>query len=139
MGMMRSFAALMVVAGLSGPANAEDLTDALQGYVDFATYEQGILLPQQVDQTVFEGATFIDARDAGQFENDHIPGAINIEWRELPYRMEEVPETGLVIFYCNTGTISSQAMLMARLMGRDNAVVLQTGINGWRENGAYHP
>ena len=138
MGMIR---AAIAATFLASPAVAQDaaVTEALQAYADFATYEQGILLPQQIDQSVFESAIFIDARDAGQFSEGHIPGAINIEWRELPYRLDEVPESGLVIFYCNTGTISSQAMLMARLMGRDNAVVLQTGRNGWLENGAYHP
>lgn len=133
--------ALAFMTALAAPAFAQEaeVTEALQAYVDFATYEQGILLPAQVDQTVFESATFIDARDTGQFVESHIPGAINIEWRELPYRIDEVPESGLVIFYCNTGTISSQAMLMARLMGRDNAVVLQTGMRGWLETGAYRP
>lgn len=120
-------------------AQEEDLLVALQDYVDFATYEQGIILPAQIDQSVFEAATFVDTRDAEQFEAGHIPGALNIEWRELPYRMGEVPGDGLVIFYCNTGTISAQAMLMARLAGRENVVVLQTGRNGWLDTGAYHP
>lgn len=133
--------AFVAVLGMAAPAVAqeEDLLVALQDYVDFATYEQGIILPAQIDQSVFEAATFVDTRDAEQFEAGHIPGALNIEWRELPYRMDEVPGDGLVIFYCNTGTISAQAMLMARLAGRENVVVLQTGRNGWLETGAYHP
>ena len=126
------------LAAIGGQAE-EDVAVVLQEYVDFATYEQGIILPEQIDQTVFNSAIFIDARDAAQFEERHIPGAINIEWRELPYRMDEVPESGMVIFYCNTGTISSQTMFMSRLMGRENTLVLQTGQRGWLVNGAYHP
>lgn len=132
--------AIVSALSLSTAAMAEDgVSVFLQDYADFATYEQGIILPEQIDQTVFDAALFIDARDAAQFEEQHIPGAINIEWRELPYRMDEVPEDRMVIFYCNTGTISSQAMLMARLMGRENALVLQTGQRGWLVNGAYQP
>lgn len=133
--------AFLATFSMAAPALAqeEDMLAALQDYVGFATYEQGIILPAQIDQSVFEAATFIDTRDIEQFLQGHIPGATHIEWRELPYRMDELPDSGLMIFYCNTGTISSQAMLMARLMGYENAVVLQTGRNGWLETGAYHP
>ena len=126
---------------LAAPAVADEevVLEALQDYADFATYEQGIILPEQIDQMVFEAALFIDSRDAEQFEAAHIPGAINIEWRELPYRLDEIPESGMVIFYCNTGTNSTQSMLMTRLLGYENTLVLQTGRNGWLVDAAYHP
>ena len=105
----------------------------------FATYEAGILLPQQLDETVFRSSTIIDTRDADQYATAHIPGALNIEWREIPSRLEELPETGLVILYCNTGTLSSQATFAARLLGRENVVVLQGGITGWTAEAAWKP
>lgn len=131
----------MMALPLAAPAVADEevVLEALQDYADFATYEQGIILPEQIDQMVFEAALFIDSRDAEQFEAAHIPGAINIEWRELPYRLDEIPESGMVIFYCNTGTNSTQSMLMTRLLGYENTLVLQTGRNGWLVDAAYHP
>ena len=89
----------MMALPLAAPAVADEevVLEALQDYADFATYEQGIILPEQIDQMVFEAALFIDSRDAEQFEAAHIPGAINIEWRELPYRLDEIPESGMVI------------------------------------------
>ena len=105
----------------------------------FATYEAGILLPQQLDETVFRSSTIIDTRDAEQYAAGHIPGALNIEWREIPSRLEELPETGLVILYCNTGSLSSQATFAARLLGRENVVVLQGGIKGWAAEAAWKP
>ena len=115
------------------------MAEAIIDYMDFATYESGIILPQQLDQAVFEAATFIDTRDAEQYEAGHIPGASNIEWREVPGRIDELPESGMVILYCNTGSLSAQATFAARLMGHENVLVLQDGFTGWRENAAWKP
>lgn len=139
MGMKRL--ALAAALALAAPALADEavVAEAITDYMDFATYEQGIILPQQIDKAVFDAAVFIDTRDAEQFEAGHIPGARHIEWREVPARLGELPSSGMVIFYCNTGTLSSQATFAARLMGAENVLVLQSGISGWRESAAYIP
>lgn len=142
MGMRRLCAALCTGAMvLAGPAAAQDeaVGEAITDYMDFATYEQGIILPQQIDRQVFEAAAFVDTRSADQFEAGHIPGAAHIEWREVPARLDELPEEGMVILYCNTGSLSAQATFAARLMGRENVLVLQSGMLGWAENAAWKP
>ena len=140
MGMKTLGLALATTAALMLPAQAEDaLSDAVIDYMDFATYEQGIILPAQIDEDVFNKATFIDTRDAGQFKAGHIKGAANIEWRQVPARLDELPDSGLVILYCNTGSLSAQAVFAARLMGRENVVVLQSGLIGWTADAAFHP
>ncbi|GAA6190477.1 rhodanese-like domain-containing protein [Phaeobacter sp. NW0010-22] len=132
---------LMMSLCLVSPALAADeaVTDAVIEYMDFATYESGIILPAQLSKDVFQAATFVDVRDAEQYAQSHIPSAINIEWREIPGRIDELPETGLVILYCNTGTLSAQATFATRLLGHENVVVLQTGITGWTETAEYKP
>ena len=117
----------------------EAVVEAMQEYLMFSEYEAGIILPNQIDQTVFETATFIDTRDADQFDAAHIPTAINIEWREVLDRIDEIPESGLTILYCNTGSLSAQAVFALRVAGRDNVVVLQSGFTGWQETAAYKP
>lgn len=146
MGMMRMtgmrLAVLAASCALAAPAIAQEdatVAEAIVDYMDFATYESGIILPQQIDQTVFESATFVDTRDAAQFEEAHIPGAINIEWREVPGRLDELPETGMVVLYCNTGSLSAQATFAARVMGRENVLVLQSGLQGWLKDAAWKP
>lgn len=138
---MKQLIAMLVAATLALPAFADEeaVAEAITDYMDFATYEAGIILPQQLDRDVFEAATFVDTRSADQFEAGHIPGATHIEWREVPGRIDELPESGLVILYCNTGSLSAQAAFAARLMGRENVVVLQSGIIGWQETAAYKP
>lgn len=138
--MRRILAPVLFALTFATPLAAEgDVSEAIQDYMDFATYEQGIILPQQLDKEVFEAATFVDTRSADQYEAGHIPGAMHIEWREIPGRIDELPETGMVVLYCNTGSLSAQATFAARLMGRENVLVLQGGINGWQTDAAYKP
>ncbi|MBU0643579.1 MAG: rhodanese-like domain-containing protein [Alphaproteobacteria bacterium] len=133
--------ATTVAFGLNAvPAVAQDTAiDAMQEYLMFSDYEAGIILPQQLDQTVFETALFVDTRDAGQFEEDTIPGAVNIEWREVLDRIEEIPEDRMTILFCNTGSLSAQAAFALRVAGRSNVVVMQTGFTGWQQDAAYKP
>jgi rhodanese-related sulfurtransferase len=137
-----SLSALIGMAGLLATEEAkaeEALLEAITGYMDFATYDSGIIMPDQMDRLVFDNALIVDTRDAAQFAAGHIPGAVNIEWREVPGRLDELPASGMVILYCNTGTLSAQAAFAARLLGRENVLMLQTGYEGWQANAAYRP
>jgi len=126
--------------GVSLPAVAQDAAvEAMQEYLMFQDYESGIILPQQIDQTVFEAAMFIDTRDAEQFEVGTIPGAVNIEWREVLDRIDEIPEDRMTILFCNTGSLSAQAAFALRVAGRMNVVVLQSGFTGWQQDAAFRP
>ena len=132
--------AALLIAVLAGPAWANDpLRAAIEDYMGFAPYEAGIILPAQLDRDVFQAATFVDTRAAEQFAAGHIPGAVNIDWREVPARLEDLPETGMVILYCNTGSLSAQAGFAARLLGRDNVLVMQGGITAWNVDAAWKP
>jgi len=112
-------AATAALSVLAAPVLAQDATiDAMQEYMMFSEYEAGIILPQQIDQTVFETALFVDTRDSGQFEEGTIPGAINIEWREVLDRLDEIPEDRMTILFCNTGSLSAQAAFALRVAGR---------------------
>jgi rhodanese-related sulfurtransferase len=134
-------AAATVVFGLhAAPALAQDAAiDAMSEYMMFSDYEAGIILPQQLDQTVFETALFVDTRDAGQFEAGTIPGAVNIEWREVLDRIDEIPEGRMTILFCNTGSLSAQAAFALRVAGRTNVLVLQSGFTGWQQDAAWKP
>ena len=134
-------AAATVAVGLhAASALAQDAAvEAMQEYMMFSEYESGILLPQQIDQTVFETALFVDTRDAGQFEAATIPGAVNIEWREVLDRIDEIPEDRMTILFCNTGSLSAQAAFALRVAGRSYVVVLQGGFAGWQQDAAWKP
>jgi rhodanese-related sulfurtransferase len=105
--------------------------DEIQSYLDFATYNDGIITLQQLRE-VEKQVLFIDSRSAEQFEQAHIPNAINIEWREILTRKDEVPQNRPVVLYCNTGSISSKAQFILRLSGFENAKVLHGGFDAWK-------
>ena len=120
-------------------AQSDEAIEAMEDYMMFANYEAGIILPAQLDQSIFEQVLFVDTRDAEQFEEETIPGAINIEWREIITERDSLPDDKKIVLFCNTGTLSSQALFALRVAGYDNAVVIQTGFNGWKETAAYKP
>ena len=115
-GLYRLSAAILACSVLTGPVSAESpALKAMQEYMEFATYEAGIIVPQQLSKDIFDSIVFIDTRDAGQFAKGTIPGARNIEWREVLSRIDDIPKDKKVILFCNTGTLSAQAAFALRV------------------------
>lgn len=138
----------MMLAGVSicllaAPVHADAVRDAVEDDMGFAPYGAGSILRAQLNDTVFTAAIFVDTRAADQAAAGHIPGAINIEWRAVPARLDDLPATGMVILcntgYCNTGSLSAPAPFAARLPGRDNVVMMQSGIAAGTTNAAWNP
>ena len=129
---------LGLLSSMSAKAN-EAVIEEMGEYLMFQEYESGIILPQQIDRSVFEVVTWIDTRDSEQVDKRTILGAIHIEWRQVIERMDEIPTDRKVIVFCNTGSLSAQAAFALRVAGFDNVVVMQSGFLGWLDNAAYHP
>lgn len=68
-----------------------------------------------------DGATVLDVRQTGEYEDSHIPGAVNIPLHELDGRMAEVPD-GEVWVHCGSGYRASVAASM--LDAAERTVVL---------------
>lgn len=128
------------LALLTGSAQAEDnpaVVDALSGYLDFAEYGSSLIWPEQIPADDWKKIFVVDARDAAQYAKEHIPGAVNIEWRQAVARRAEIPRDRMVVMYCNSGSLSAQAVFALRLLGYDNVKVLQDGIEGWKKKGGF--
>ena len=121
------------------PVLADVLQDEVIACMDFATDGAGIILADQLTHDIWPSVHFVDVRSASQHKAGTIPGAVNIGWREIPARLDELPQDGLVVLFCNTGARSSQATFAARLLGRENVVVLQSGYENWRASAPYRP
>jgi rhodanese-related sulfurtransferase len=138
--MRNPIGAMAILMGLGmTPATAGELEDEIIGYMDFATESAGIILPQQLTADIWDSVYFVDTRSSADFEAGTIPGAVHIEWRQVPGRLDEIPEDKMVVLFCNTGVRSSQASFAARVLGRENVLVMQSGYNGWLTDGAFHP
>ena len=129
----------MLLTPLATLALADPVQDAMQDYSEFATYDAGIIRPEQLTEEIFNVVTFIDTRTFEEFEQSTIPGAQHIEWRGIFSQIDAVPTDSKVVLFCNTGALSAQALFGLRVLGRENVLVLQSGFNGWRENTAYKP
>lgn len=132
--------AVATLSLLAPPLQAQDtesLATAIEEYLEFAEYGASVILPEQIPAEDWPDILVIDARDAAQFEADHIPGAVNIEWRRVVARRDEIPRDKTVVVYCNTGSLSAQAVFALRLLGWDNVRVLQDGLEGWKAKGGF--
>lgn len=109
--------------------------DEMAGYLDFVDYGGGIIFAEQIPAEEYKKMVVIDARDRAQFEKDHIPGAINIEWRRVLAQKNQIPKDKTVLIYCNTGSLSAQAGFALRVAGYENVRILQGGFEEWKAKG----
>lgn len=115
-------------------ANDDQVVEAIQGFMDFATYSEGAITPEQIQGAGLSEFLFIDARAKEQYETSHIPGALNIEWRQILLHRDRIPADKSIVLYCDTGLLSSKAHLALRLAGYDeNVKVMFGGYNNWKK------
>jgi rhodanese-related sulfurtransferase len=120
------------------PCMANDkakLMDELSGYLEFVEYGGGTIFAEQIPKSEYAKMLVIDARDASQYAKEHIPGAVNIEWRQILAKSGDIPKNKPVLIYCNTGTLSAQAGFALRVSGWENVRILQGGFAEWKSKG----
>lgn len=129
----------LALGAASLPARADDkaVIDAMEAYLEFVDYGGATIFPEQIPKDEWKKFFVIDARDAGQYSKGHIPGAVNIEWRQVLARRNEIPRDKPVLVYCNQGTLSAQAGLALRLAGYENVRILQGGMSEWKAKGGF--
>ena len=111
------------------------IIDELSGYLEFVDYGGGTIFPEQIPKGEYAKMMVIDARDAAQYAKEHIPGAVNIEWRQVLAKSGDIPKNKPVLIYCNTGTLSAQAGFALRVSGWENVRILQGGFSEWKSKG----
>lgn len=131
-------AGLLALAVLSAPAmadNREEAVKAMEEYLDFVDYGGATMFPEQIPREDWKRFHVIDARDKDQYAKEHIPGAVNLEWRQVIAQRQSIPKDKPVLIYCNTGSLSAQAGFALRLAGYDNVRILQGGFVEWKTKG----
>lgn len=81
------------------------------------------------------GAFLIDVRQPSEYEEGHIPGAINIPLREITKHLDEIPTDGPVIVYCKSGYRAALAMSGMQMLGFDNVKAFSPSYAGWVDAG----
>lgn len=127
--------AAFVVMNASAADAKTVVMDEMATYLEFVDYGGATIFPEQIPKEAYAKMLLIDTRDALQYEKDHIPGAIHIEWRQVLAKSAQIPKNKPVLVYCNTGSLSAQAGFALRVAGWDNVRILQGGYAEWQSKG----
>jgi rhodanese-related sulfurtransferase len=140
------FFALTLAAAIAGSlllaptAHADNkaiATDEMEAYLEFVDYGGGVIFAEQIPKEEWPKMVLIDARDPAQFAKGHIPGAINMDWRQVLAKRNDIPKNKPVLIYCNTGSLSAQAGFALRVAGWENVRILQGGMSEWQAKGGF--
>ena len=130
---MRRLLLILIMLGLplSSFGETDAVISALEEFLDFAEYAEGAISQEQLDSIDGVELHLVDTRSAELYRQGHMPGAVNIEWREILAKREQLPEDRPVILYCDTGLLSAKAHFALRLLGHENVKVLSGGYDKW--------
>ena len=130
---------LAAVPWLSPGAHASEgaVVKAMEDHLEFADYMGGTIFPRQIARGDWKDFYVIDTRDAEQYQKEHLPGAVNIDWRQVLARRAELPKDKSILLYCNSGSLSAQAAFALKLAGVENVLILQGGFSQWKEEGGF--
>ncbi len=108
---------------------AEQLTPPLPlaPAYDISVEEAHELLMENPEQIIL-----LDVRTEGEYNDEYIPGAINIPLPELENRIDELDRSKTIIVYCKSGSRSSAAK---SILTQHDFIVYNMlgGINAWKE------
>lgn len=77
------------------------------------------------------GAFVIDVREASDYAEGHIPGAINIPIRSLAQSLDQIPTDQPVIIYCGSGLRAGQALAAMQVLGYENVKSFPGSWKAW--------
>jgi rhodanese-related sulfurtransferase len=109
-------------------AVAEFLNNIPEGFLSVGDVEK-------MKGAVDAGAAVIDVREASEYEQGHIAGAVNIPLRTLAQSVDQIPTDQPVIVYCASGHRAAMANAALHVMGLDNVRVFPAGYGAWEAAG----
>jgi rhodanese-related sulfurtransferase len=135
---LAAFTATSLMLAPAAQADSKAIAvDEMGAYLEFVDYGGGVIFAEQIPAAEWPKMVVIDARDAGQFAKGHIPGAINMDWRQVLAKRDQIPKDKSVLIYCNTGSLSAQAGFALHVAGWDNVRILQGGMEEWKAKGGF--
>ncbi|MBI5682061.1 MAG: rhodanese-like domain-containing protein [Deltaproteobacteria bacterium] len=97
--------------------------------------ESGRVTASELKSMIEKGGkiTLIDVRTPEEYNEEHIPGAINLPVDKF-YDMRDFPHKDNVVLYCTVGVRSMRAKKILAGKGIKGIIDLEGGINGWIKN-----
>lgn len=109
--------------------------DAVSGYLRSLDGLE-LVVPPLVPPEELDGFGFdllLDVRNKTEYDDGHIPGAMQLSGGRLMWQTERLPDDGTIVVYCQSGTRSSVAASALRRAGYD-AVELDGSYARWRDS-----
>ncbi len=128
-------------APVSTVQHAASPTDSAAADTTHALAEGAISLAEMKRAFDEGSAIILDARDAAEYEQGHIPGAINIPYDRIPEYFDvlntQVPMDAHVVVYCRSLTcdFSDQLATELKIIGYRNVSVFSGGWDQWTAAG----
>ena len=88
------------------------------------------LSPKDLDQK--KGMVVLDIRTDKEYENGHIPGAINVPLSEIGDKVKKLKKEKDIVVYCRSGNQSIWAIKRLMGMGYKNLYNLKGGYGAWK-------
>jgi len=82
-----------------------------------------------------EDYMLVDVRMDDEFEDGHLPGAINIPLPEIQSRLDEIPTDKPIVMVCRTGNRSDVSSMILSKAGYPEVYNLLGGTKDWAERG----
>lgn len=93
----------------------------------------GTISPQQLQSKLDSGEklTIVDLRDAGYYQQGHIPGAVSIPFSDLQSHLGQLDPSGEIVLVCYVGDTSQVAGKFLSENGFKNVWSMTHGMAGW--------
>jgi thiosulfate/3-mercaptopyruvate sulfurtransferase len=129
-----------------------DAPDVAAGEYDAAVSDDRPLIDADAVQALLDGhpdgVVFVDTRDDHEYDEGHLPGAVNLDWKALvdeetrgllpEPRLREVLDAHdittekRVVLYCNTARRISHTYVVLRHLGYDRVDFFEGSLTEWR-------
>lgn len=122
-------------AATEAPAAAAPTFDLNATIGDFASnIPEGWMATGKIDDVkaaIENGAYLIDVREPSEYEQGHIPGAVNLPIRTVAQNLDKIPSDQPVLVYCASGHRAGMTTAALRELGYDNVKAFPGGWKAW--------
>ena len=122
----------------TGVSEFEVLRSSLDSYV--SSSKAPVIKAQDLFDNLNDGdpsndPVVLSVRASGDYAKGHIPGAINIPWREIAKEenLKKLPTDRKIVVYCYTGHTGAVVTTALNMLGYD-AVNLKFGMMSWTQD-----
>lgn len=106
--------------------------DAVRGWIG-SLDGLDLVVPRQVSPTELDDVDYVmllDVRNKTEFASGHVPGAHQLSGGRVLWHLDELPERGTIVSYCQSGVRNSVAASALRRAGYDVAE-MEGSYQGW--------